>query len=178
MMCLKIIIVISLTIFFLLNFMKAERVRAVCVLEAKKIKGVIHLEELPNNKTKIYGTVSGLSPGLHAIHIHETGDLTDGCMSACAHYNPFGKEHGGPNDKERHVGDLGNLIADKNGIAHYELIDDLVKLKGKYSVIGRSIIIHNDPDDLGKGGFPDSKTTGHAGGRMVCGVIGYASCKK
>lgn len=32
--------------------------------------------------------------------------------------------------------------------------------------------VHADPDDLGKGGFEDSKTTGHAGGRLACGVIG------
>lgn len=34
--------------------------------------------------------------------------------------------------------------------------------------------VHADEDDLGKGGFPDSKTTGHAGGRLSCGVIGIA----
>ena len=32
--------------------------------------------------------------------------------------------------------------------------------------------VHADPDDLGKGGHPDSLTTGHAGGRLACGVIG------
>lgn len=34
--------------------------------------------------------------------------------------------------------------------------------------------VHADEDDLGRGGFPDSKTTGHAGGRLSCGVIGIA----
>jgi len=29
-------------------------------------------------------------------------------------------------------------------------------------------------DDLGLGGHDDSKTTGHAGGRVACGVIGIA----
>ena len=129
---------------------------------------------MANKNTHIYGTVSGLKPGFHGIHIHEAGDLTDGCISACAHFNPFGKEHGGPHDNNRQVGDLGNLVADKDGVAHFDLEDNLVKLRGKHSVIGRSIIVHADPDDLGRGGFPDSKTTGHAGGRLVCGVIGYA----
>ena len=41
------------------------------------------------------------------------------------------------------------------------------------SVIGRSLVIHEDEDDLGKGGFPDSLTTGHAGKRLDCAVIGY-----
>ena len=168
-------IIILITIYFLLQVMKDFKpIKATCVLNNGKIKATFHLEELPNKKTKIYGSASGLKPGLHGFHIHEAGDLTDGCTSACAHFNPFNKQHGGPNDKDRHVGDLGNLQADKNGNATFELIDNLVKLRGKYSVIGRSLIIHEDPDDLGKGGYSDSLTTGHAGKRLVCGVIGYS----
>jgi len=169
-----ILVVLAFFLFYPFH-MKKNLIKAVCVLESKKVKGVIYLEELSNGKTKIYGKVSGMKPGEHGIHIHRAGDLTDGCMSACDHYNPFGKEHGGPDDKERHVGDLGNMIADKNGVANFEIEDQLVKLRGKYSVIGRSIVVHDDPDELGKGGYPDSKTTGHAGGRMLCGVIGYAA---
>ena len=56
--------------------------------------------------------------------------------------------------------------------------DKLIKLRGQYSIIGRSIVIHENPDDLGKGGYPDSKTTGHAGKRIACGVIGYSKNNK
>lgn len=170
--------VIIIAIFFLLFSMKDDKViKAVCVLNNNNIKGVIYFEEV-GRKTRIYGKVSGLKPGLRAIHIHEAGDLTDGCTSACAHYNPFGKEHGGPHNNERHVGDLGNLEVDKKGEAKIDLLDPLVKLRGKYSVIGRSIVVHEDTDDLGKGGHSDSLTTGHAGKRLACGVIGYAKgCK-
>lgn len=152
-------------------------IKAVCVLDnpKTKVKGVIHLEQ-KNKLTHITGTISGLTPGKHGFHIHEAGDLTEGCKSACAHYNPYNKEHGGPNDTNRHVGDLGNVTANSKGIAKINMSDKLIKLSGKYSVIGRSFVIHEDEDDLGLGGFPDSKTTGHAGGRLACGVIGYASC--
>ena len=62
------------------------------------------------------------------------GNLTEGCKSAGGHYNPFGMTHGGPDDEIRHVGDLGNITAGKDGIAVYTLTDRLVKLVGPYSV--------------------------------------------
>jgi Cu-Zn family superoxide dismutase len=40
--------------------------------------------------------------------------------------------------------------------------------------VGRSVVIHEDPDDLGMGGHADSLTTGHAGKRITCAVIGYS----
>jgi Cu-Zn family superoxide dismutase len=94
--------------------------------------------------------MSGLKPGKHGFHIHEFGNLSNACITAGAHYNPFGKTHGGPNDEERHVGDLGNIEADQNGNAKFELVDSLIKLTGKYSVIGRSVIVHEGEDDLGR----------------------------
>ena len=42
---------------------------------------------------------------------------------------------------------------------------------GQTTVIGRAIVLHADADDLGQGGFEDSLTTGHAGGRIGCGEI-------
>ena len=152
--------------------------QAVCVLKSDKINGVIYLTETLNGTT-ISGKVTGLgSFKKHGFHIHESGDLTDGCMSACAHYNPLVKKHGGRESLERHIGDLGNLEGDINGNCEFSFNDELVKLSGDYSVIGRSIIIHEDEDDLGLGNKEDSLTTGHAGKRVVCGVIGYRKgCK-
>ena len=47
--------------------------------------------------TKITAVVRGLEPDkLHGIHIHEFGDLTEGCKTAGPHFNPFEKNHGGP----------------------------------------------------------------------------------
>ena len=170
-------IFIFLLILFLIIFPKDNNmVNAVCVIQGK-VNGVVHLQET-NNKTLITGYIKGLTPGKHGFHIHETGDLTDGCTSLCAHYNPFNKNHGGLESKERHVGDLGNIVANDKGIAKINILDKLVKLKGKYSVIGRSIVVHENEDDLGLGHHDDSLTTGHAGKRIGCGVIGYAkSCK-
>jgi Cu-Zn family superoxide dismutase len=169
-------VILLIIIYFIIIMTPKVPIKAVCLLQGK-VKGVIYLEEVVGG-TKIYGEVSGLGKNQeHAMHIHQYGDLTNGCTSTCAHYNPFGKNHGCREDKERHVGDLGNISANNKGVAKFDFVDKLVKLKGKYSVIGRSFVIHKDKDDCGKGGFPDSLTTGHAGARIGCGVIGYAkSC--
>jgi Cu-Zn family superoxide dismutase len=156
-----------------------SQVYAISVLKSEKVNGIIYFDENNLLETKIYGKITGLKPNSnHAIHIHEYGDLSDSCKSCCAHFNPFNKDHGGRLSENRHVGDLGNVETDLNGEAKFSFIDSLVKLRGPYSVIGRSFIIHEDPDDLGVGGHSDSKTTGHAGNRLVCGVIGLRSNRK
>ena len=81
-------------------------------------------------------------------------------------------------DKERHVGDLGNLKTDERGNAYWATTDPLIRLFGDSSVVGRSVVVHQDEDDLGRGGHADSLTTGHSGARVACGVIGLASSFK
>ena len=109
------------------------------------------------------------------FHIHEAGDITDGCKSACAHFNPFNTVHGGPNSYHRHVGDLGNIITNNNGVCKMKFTDHMIKLDGTISnIIGRSIVIHEKTDDLGKGKNKESLKTGNAGNRIACSVIGYS----
>jgi Cu-Zn family superoxide dismutase len=136
------------------------------------VEGIIKFKE-ERNGVKIHYRITGLSDGKHGFHIHQYGDLTDGCTSACSHFNPFNKSHGGLHGEERHLGDLGNITS-KNNIASGNLFAKEVSLEscGKTSIIGRMIIVHEDPDDLGKGGDIESTKTGNAGKRLACGVIG------
>lgn len=147
---------------------------AVCVLKGDgPTKGVVHFkQEQVDGPVKLTGEISGLTEGKHGFHVHEFGDNTNGCTSAGAHFNPFGKTHGAPEDEERHVGDLGNVSAGGDGIAKFEIVDKLITLVGPNSIIGRTMVVHEGIDDLGKGGHEQSKTTGNAGGRLACGVIG------
>ena len=153
-------------------------ITAVAVFNSKKIKGLVYFTEDVTNDTVILDIhIEGLKKNaLHGFHIHEYGDMSDECESMCAHFNPYGKQHGCPGAKERHVGDLGNLITNSNGISHYTRIDDVIKLRGtKANIIGRGLIIHADEDDCGLGNTPVSLTTGNSGKRIACAVIGY--CK-
>ena len=151
---------------------------AVCIMNPDAdsgVKGLVKLTQVHPGKTKIVADITGLTPGLHGFHIHEFGNLIEGCKTAGPHYNPAKLVHGGPGIEVRHVGDLGNVTAGEDGLAHFEYEDDLIQLCGETSVIGRSFVCHAGVDDLGKGGHELSPTTGNAGGRLACGVIGLSA---
>ncbi|GLH05451.1 hypothetical protein R5R35_001503 [Gryllus longicercus] len=147
--------------------------KAVCVLVGETVKGTVFFEQKgPSDPVTVSGEISGLAQGDHGFHVHEFGDNTNGCTSAGAHFNPHKKEHGGPKDADRHVGDLGNVTAGADGVAKVSISDNIISLSGDHSIIGRTLVIHADIDDLGKGGHELSKSTGNAGARLACGVIG------
>ena len=143
---------------------------AVCNLEhSDTVTGTILFMQRGDSPTLIKGTITGLQPGKHGFHIHEYGDLSKGCESAGAHYNPDGIDHG---DLEQgHVGDLGNIEANDQGIANFSIVSKRVDLTGDRSIVGRAAVIHGDEDDLGQGGDEESLKTGNAGDRLACGVI-------
>ena len=129
----------------------------------------------PKFPVKINVHAHGLKPGKHGFHVHELGNLLKTDCSECkGHWNPENKTHGGLHDTHSHAGDLGNITANDDGEANKHISSAKLTLYGKKSILGRSIIIHADEDDLGKGDHDDSHTTGHAGKRLDCAIIGYA----
>ncbi|KAJ2919209.1 hypothetical protein MD484_g1218, partial [Candolleomyces efflorescens] len=138
------------------------------------VTGIVYFEQTSEDgPVTVSGNLKNLSPNaLRGFHIHQLGDITDGCTSAGSHFNPFGKNHGAPSDSERHVGDLGNVQSDGAGVANFSFEDRIISLNGPLSIIGRTAVIHTGTDDLGKGDNADSLKTGNAGGRAACGVIG------
>lgn len=119
---------------------------------------------------EINGEFRGLTPGQHGIHIHEFGDCSaaDG-TSAGGHFNPDEVRHGGPDSAVRHVGDLGNIVADSTGTATIDAVDARIAFRGRNSIIGRAVIVHAGPDDF------VSQPSGDAGDRIACGVIGISA---
>uniref|UniRef100_C8CHT2 Superoxide dismutase [Cu-Zn] n=1 Tax=Morella rubra TaxID=262757 RepID=C8CHT2_9ROSI len=148
-------------------------VKAVVVLgSSDSVKGTIFFAQETDGPTTVTGNITGLKPGIHGFHVHALGDTTNGCMSTGPHFNPAGKVHGAPEDEIRHAGDLGNITVGDDGTANFTIIDKQIPLCGPNSIIGRAVVVHADPDDLGKGGHELSLSTGNAGGRVACGIIG------
>jgi Cu-Zn family superoxide dismutase len=119
----------------------------------------------------ILGEITGLAPGKEVgFHVHEVGDCSlPDFASAGAHFNPTMDPHGGPKSKARHMGDLPNAKADKNGRA---LIDVTVKgptLVDKdgapTAILGKALVVHAMRDDY------KTQPSGDSGARVACGVI-------
>ncbi|KAJ8682979.1 hypothetical protein QAD02_018771 [Eretmocerus hayati] len=142
---------------------------------SQNVSGYLKLSQEPHGPLTLVGTISGLNPNqLHGIHVHEKGDLLNGCESVGDHYNPEKVHHGDLHGKIHHAGDLGNLKADSNGVAMINIQDAALSLEGKHSVIGRAIVIHSRADDLGEGHDSISTMNGNEGIRWACGIIGIA----
>jgi len=154
---------------------ETKTLKAVCELKAtkgNKVEGKIIFIQRKGHVT-VRAHVSGLAPGKHGFHIHECGDCSasDG-SSAKGHFNPEKHVHGGPSAKERHAGDLGNLIANSKGIADYERNDRTIQLAGKDNIMNKAVIVHEKVDDY------KTQPTGNAGARVACGVIKNQEDKK
>ena len=154
-----------------------NNLKAICVLHQNNnnISGIIKFTQLPKT-LKIEYDIQGLSNGYHGFHVHNYGDLTDNCKNACSHFNPYNKNHGSNNSNERHLGDFGNIFS-KNKKSQGTIYNNTISLHSNKinNIIGRSIIIHEDIDDLGKGNNQESLKTGNAGKRLACGVIGISN---
>jgi Cu-Zn family superoxide dismutase len=147
-----------------------QAVAVVHATQGNKCHGTVQFTQ-DGAKIKVVAHIQGLNPGQkHAIHVHQFGDCSaPDAVSAGGHYNPEGHQHGLPETAMRHAGDLGNLSADNEGKAHYEITVENISIAGvKNPIIGRAVIIHAKPDD---GGQP----VGNAGARIGCGVIGIAN---
>lgn len=171
-----ILVVILYYLYHLYYIMNNKPISAIAVFSGEINGYVKFIEDVKEDAIKIQLHLSGLkSNSLHGFHVHEAGDLTDKCTSMCSHFNPYGKTHGCPDMKNRHVGDLGNIETNSKGEAKYYFYDNVIKLRGhKSNIIGRGLIIHEDPDDCGLGGNTESLKTGNAGKRIACAVIGYS----
>lgn len=145
--------------------------RALCVLISDHgVGGTVHMRALDAKHTEFSCVIRGMAPGLHGFHVHQYGDLREGCASTCSHYNPTNEVHGSAVSAVRHAGDLGNIEANALGVS-----ESIVRVRVPLmDIMGRAIVIHADEDDLGLCATEESRSTGTAGARIACGVIVHA----
>lgn len=151
-------------------------------IEVKKIKVALNAKSgsnvtgnavfrQENGKVNMVAIMSGLEPGLHAIHLHETADCSsDDGKSTGGHWNPTGQPHGKWGDATGyHKGDIGNFNADANGNGTISFTTDQWCIgcgDPAKDIIGKAIIVHQGSDDF------TSQPSGAAGARISCaGVI-------
>lgn len=114
--------------------------------------------------------VKGLTPGLHAVHVHAVGKCEGpGFISAGGHFNPRARKHGLKSPDGPHAGDLPNMLVTKDGSGRFEVKIDAFTLKGGAASIfdsdGSALVIHAGVDDY------MTDPTGNAGDRAACGLI-------
>jgi len=131
--------------------------------EGNETNGNVTFEET-NGTVKIVVEVSGLAPGKHGIHIHEGDCSSPDASSAGGHLNPGNIQHGAPDSPAHHAGDLGNIEADAEGNASFQITVDFISLtEGPNSVVGKAVVVEADEDD-----FDPARSDGV---RLVCGVV-------
>lgn len=147
----------------------SEAIAVLVPVGGSSVEGSIRFERTAEG-VRVTGTVRGLTPGPHGFHVHEFGDLSDTATggSAGSHFAPGGHEHGDRTAAKRHVGDLGNLVADEQGTATIDVVDEVIELEGAHSILGRGLVVHERADDF-------SQPTGNAGGRVAFAVVGVAN---
>lgn len=132
----------------------------------EKMAGLITIEDL-KSELKITAEISGLTPNTaHGFHIHQKG-ICEGpdYKSAGDHFNPYSKPHGKPGTLQRHIGDMGNLVTNEKGEAKKVIILPKAKEDDLSLIIGKSILVHAEADDL------KTQPSGDSGGRIACGLI-------
>lgn len=144
------------------------------------IEGKLLIEQIDDEHISISGYLNGLNNNsLHAMHIHETGLVEhNNCKDTGPHFNPlFSIYHGSPNEsnlKNKHIGDLGNIKTDLFGSVYLNNLKFnhlTIKWKNIFNVLNRSIVIHQNTDDLGTADNLSSKSNGNSGPRIACGKI-------
>lgn len=133
-----------------------------------KVEGTATFTER-NGVVYLEAKISGLTPGVHAIHIHEKSDCSSAdAASAGGHWNPTFKKHGKFGVGEYHKGDIGNFTTDPQGNATvvFKTNEWCIGCGDETKdILNKGLIVHANPDDF------ETQPTGNAGGRVACAGI-------
>lgn len=138
------------------------------------VRGSVTFTQLSSGGCEVVGSLQGLSKGLHGMHVHEHGATGGACAAAGDHFDPtHSHHHGGAAGAPRHAGDFGNIQASSRGTS-FRFTQPALKLSGPLGIVGRTLVIHENADDMGKGRDPESRKSGNSGKRIACAIIGWS----
>ena len=137
--------------------------------------GTAEFVEVPEGVGITVNVQQGVDPGEHAIHVHESADLSDPSFeSAGGHLDPADAQHGLENPEGPEAGDLENIVVGEDGTASYETINTAITLgPGEASLLdgdGSALIIHAMADDYTTDDDPENGP-GNSGDRIAAGEI-------
>jgi Cu-Zn family superoxide dismutase len=141
-------------------------IKAAMLDSTGKDLGTLVLSDVPEG-IMMMGSLKGLPPGEHGIHLHATGSCTP-FAAAQGHWNPTSKEHGKDNPKGPHMGDTPNITVGADGSVSVMVTSPGGSLKGANALLdadGAAVVIHAKADDY------KSQPAGNAGDRIACGVV-------
>lgn len=137
--------------------------------EGNTVSGLVAFihEDAASETVRVVGKLIGIPSGEHGMHVHENGNCTGPqASSAGSHYDPGGAMlHGDRTSSARHLGDLGNIVADMNQVATFDFTDDRIKVVGPNSIAQKALIVHASADDL------STQPSGNSGDPIACGII-------
>jgi Cu-Zn family superoxide dismutase len=119
----------------------------------------------------VSGTLTGMPPGTHAIHVHMTGRCEPPFESAGGHWNPTNNQHGTENPRGPHFGDLPNLTVGADSTVTVQATTPGGTLRGANALLdadGAAVVVHAQADDY------RTDPAGGAGDRIACGVVSGA----
>jgi Cu-Zn family superoxide dismutase len=131
--------------------------------------GIVTLTQTRSG-VRLSGSLKGLPPGEHALHVHSVGKCEPPFTSAGPHFNPAQKKHGKLNPEGHHAGDMDNIVVPASGNLALKMVNkDITLEKGKPNSVfqegGTAVVVHAAKDDY------TTDPTGNAGDRIACGVV-------
>jgi len=134
--------------------------------------GQVELTDTPNGViVHVVVNEGALQPGMHALHLHETGDCSDApdFKAAGGHYNPTGHTHGILSENGMHAGDMPNFMVAEGADTNIDVFNTRVRFSEGAAPLmdddGSALMIHSGADDYA------SQPSGDAGSRVACAPI-------
>jgi len=127
--------------------------------------GSVYVDPTPTDYRIVVIALTDLPEGVHAVHIHETGDCSADDFTSAGGHLAGDAQHGVLNQGGPHPGDLPNVTAHADGLVNVEYFTTRLSIDNLMDGDGAAFIVHSGPNDY------ETEPAGEAGNRIACGVF-------